>query len=223
MIKSYDELPIGKYQSIIEALRQNTDDIDGHVAMLAIMYDMTMDEVYDLPLEKYQEMSKAAVFLIRPLPAARGRICKEYKLGNLVLVPTTDVKKFTAAQFIDYQQMIKEDGRLVELCSTILVPKGHTYAKGYDMADVHQAIAENLSVTDVMELSAFFLRSLKGSISRTLNYLEGLAWLTMKKEERKELHKMLKELRDLLKDGDGWRILTQSQQQRINRGMILGR
>lgn len=203
MVTSYDNLPIGKYQSILNALKKSTDDIDGHVAILSILYDMESDEVYNLPLEKYAELSSHVSFLLQPLPPVRGRICKEYRCGDMVLVPTTDVKKFTAAQFIDYQQMLKEEDKIVELCSTLLVPKGHTYADGYDIADVHKVINDYLSVMDVMELSAFFLRKLKHSIKHTMRYLEGMAWLTMRKEERKELHNLLKMVRLFIENGDG--------------------
>lgn len=203
MVTSYDNLPIGKYQSILNALKKSTDDIDGHVAILSILYDMESDEVYNLPLEKYAELSSHVSFLLQPLPPVRGRICKEYRCGDMVLVPTTDVKNFTAAQFIDYQQMLKEEDKIVELCSTLLVPKGHTYADGYDIADVHAVINDYLSVMDVMELSAFFLRKLKHSIKHTMRYLEGMAWLTMRKEERKELHNLLKMVRLFIENGDG--------------------
>ena len=159
MITSYSNLPIGKYQSILEALKNTKDDIDAHVTMLSILYDMEVEDVYNLPLQKYAELSESISFLLHPLPSVRGRICKEYKCGNMVLVPTTDVKKFTAAQFIDYQQMIKEENKVVELCSTLLVPKGHKYADGYDIAEVHSVIASHLSVMDVMDLSAFFYRN----------------------------------------------------------------
>lgn len=194
---------MGKYQRILDALKETNDDIDAHVTILSILYDMDVRDVFNLPLEKYAELSASVSFLLQPLPPVRGRICKEYRCGGMVLVPTTDIKKFTAAQYIDYQQMMKEDGKVIELCSTLLVPKGHQYADGYDIADVHQVIAEHLSVMDIMELSAFFLRKLKSLIKHTTIYLEGKAFLTMNRKERKELHKILKIVRDSLTSGDG--------------------
>lgn len=203
MITGYDNLPIGKYQSILEALSKTTDDIDAHVTILSILNDMEMEEVYNLPLEKYAELSQHVSFLLSPLPPVRGRICNSYKCGEMVLIPTTNVKKFTAAQYIDYQQMLVEKDKIVELCSTLLVPEGHTYADGYDIADVHNVIADHLSVMDVMELSAFFLRKLKTSINRTTRYLEGMSFLTLPKKERKEIHRMMKEARVFTRDGGG--------------------
>jgi hypothetical protein len=206
MITSYSNLPMGKYQRVLEALAEHTDDIDAHAAMLAILNDMTMDEVMNLPLPKYQAMSERISFLLEPLPKVKGRICKEYKFGDMVLIPTTDVKKFTAAQYIDYQQMVKEENRMVEVMSTLLVPKGHKYAQGYDIADVHRVIAEYMSVAEVMELSAFFLRKFKDLIGSMLTSLE-LDLLMSKEMDKMEMIRLSSKIRHLLKNGDGWTML----------------
>lgn len=202
MITSYSNLPMGKYQRVIEALAANKDEIDAHATMLAIINDMTTDEVMNLPLPEYQAMSERVSFLLEPLPKVKGRICKEYKFGDMVLIPTTDVKKFTAAQYIDYQQMVKEENRMVEVMSTLLIPRGHKYAQGYDIADVHKVIAEYMSVAEVMELSAFFLRKFKDSICSTLSSLE-LDLLMSKVEGKMEMIRLSSKIRRLLKNGDG--------------------
>lgn len=202
MITSYSNLPMGKYQRVIEALKQNEDAIDAHVEMLSILYDMTPEDVMNMPLEQYQELSFNCSFLMQPLPPIKGRICKEYKFGDMVLVPTTDIKKFSAAQYIDYQQMIQEDGKLIELMSCLLVPKGCKYAQGYDIADVHKVIAEYMCVSDVMEMSAFFLRKLKNSISNTLSCLELDMTLSRDKDKRRMIN-LSRIIRHSLKNGVG--------------------
>lgn len=202
MITSYSNLPMGKYQRVIEALKQNEDAIDAHVEMLSILYDLTPEEVMNMPLEQYQKLSFNCSFLMQPLPPVKGRICKEYKFGDMVLVPTTDIKKFSAAQYIDYQQMIQEDGKLIELMSCLLVPKGCKYAQGYDIADVHKVIAEYMCVSDVMEMSAFFLRKLKNSISNTLSCLELDMTLSRDKDKRRMIN-LSRIIRHSLKNGVG--------------------
>lgn len=202
MITSYSNLPMGKYQRVIDALKKNEDAIDAHVEMLSILYDLTPEEVMNMPLEQYQELSFNCSFLMQPLPPVKGRICKEYKFGDMVLVPTTDIKKFSAAQYIDYQQMIQEDGKLIELMSCLLVPKGCKYAQGYDIADVHKVIAEYMCVSDVMEMSAFFLRKLKNSISNTLSCLELDMTLSRDKDKRRMIN-LSRIIRHSLKNGVG--------------------
>lgn len=202
MITSYNNLPMGKYQRVIDALKKNEDAIDAHAEMIAILNDMNVKDVMNLPLQEYQELSLHCAFLLHPLPPAKGKICKEYRFGDMVLVPTTDIKKFTAAQYIDYQQMLNEENRLVELMSCLLIPKGKKYAQDYDIADVHKAIADYMCVSDVMELSAFFLRKLKGSIINTLNYLELDMTLSREKDKR-EIISLSRQVRHSLKNGVG--------------------
>ena len=202
MITGYHNLPIGKYQRIITTMQQRKDDMDAHVAMIAILNDMTEEEAFNMPLLKYQELSERAAFMMEPLPKPSKRIMDIYALGSFKLVPTKDIAKFTTAQYIDYQQMIKEENKVVELLSCLLVPKGCTYAVGYDLAEVQQAIAENLSVMDTYNLSAFFLRKLRSSILSFLTYL-GIEALREPRKERRKILNHLRVLRSFIKNGDG--------------------
>ena len=98
-------------------------------------------------------------------------MAKSYRLGDLVLVPTQDLTKITAAQYIDFQTLSQEgEEKTVELCSVFLIPKGHKYADGYDIADVQDAIRRHLSVQDVVTLAAFFLRKYAESIVSSLTF-----------------------------------------------------
>jgi hypothetical protein len=205
MITGYHNLPIGKYQQIIARMQQLGDGVDAHVSLIAQLNDITEEEAYNMPLLKYQELSERASFMMEELPKPSKRIMDVYALGSFKLVPTKDVKKFTTAQYIDYQQMIKEDNKIVEILSCLLVPKGCTYADGYDLAEVQNAIAENLSVMEAYNLSAFFLRKLKSSINSSLISL-GMSMLTLPRKERKPMLNLLRAIRSSFKNGDGLRM-----------------
>lgn len=203
-ITGYDTLPIGRYQQIIEALQKEEDDIDAHASIIAMANGMTKEAVLSLPLEKYKAMAEDVAFLLEPLPEVKGRIRKKYDLGGMVLTPSRDIRKWTAAQFIDYQSMSKEKDRLVEMMSCILVPDGCTYAQEYDIADVQKAIAENMPVMEVAEMSAFFLRKLQNSINYSLICLGLRLRLEMTKEERKDLIAMVRQIRSSVRSGAGF-------------------
>jgi hypothetical protein len=202
-ITSYDTLPLGKYQQIISMLKREKDDIDAHAAILAIMYDMTENEIMNLPLQEYMDLSESISFLLQPLPKFKPRAKDKYVIGDLVLIPTKDIKKFTASQYIDYQVFLKEGNKMVELVSTLLVPKGCIYGNDYDLAEVYEAVAK-MSVTEVAELSAFFLQQYKRLIDRSLTYLELELILTTKRRERRSVMKIIRKLRSLIKSGDGF-------------------
>jgi hypothetical protein len=202
-ITSYDTLPLGKYQQIITMLKNEKDDIDAHAAILAIMYDKKEEDIMNLPLQEYMNLSESISFLLQPLPQFKPRAKDKYVIGDLVLIPTKNIKKFTAAQYIDYQMLIKENDKLVELVSTLLVPKGCTYGNGYDIAEVYDAV-EKMSVAEVAELSAFFLQQFRKLIDHSLTYLGMELMMTTKRKERKEMMKTIRTLRNLVKSGVGF-------------------
>lgn len=202
-ITSYDTLPLGKYQQIITMLKTEKDDITAHAAILAILYDMTENEIMNLPLQEYMDLSESISFLLQPLPKFKARAKDKYVIGDLVLIPTKDIKKFTASQYIDYQVFIKEGNKMVELVSTLLVPKGCTYGNDYDIADVYEAVGK-MSVTEVAELSAFFLQQYKRLIDHSLTCLELELMLSTKRKERRSVMKIIRSLRSLVKNGDGF-------------------
>lgn len=202
---NYSNLPIGKYQRILEMLSKKEDDIDAHASILAIIYDMNVNEVLDLPLQKYSEMSESIAFLHERIGHVKPRVKDCYKIGDLELIPTKDAKKFTASQYIDYQTFLKRENAMVELVSTLLVPKGCRYGVGYDMADVYKAVGM-LSVLDVCEMSAFFLQKFQDSISYILICLELKLRMTLPRKEKKKIMEALRQVRNSVRSGDGFRM-----------------
>lgn len=169
VIDSYARLPIGLYLDIVDVSRLDMDELDKQVRILSMLAGTTEAAILALPVPTYKEYVAAAAFLGQP--CKEGRIASSYKLGEFSLVPTTDIAKLTAAQYIDFQTLSREgESKTVELCSVFLVPKGCRYNDGYDIADVQRAIRENLTVQDVISLAAFFLTKYVASIVSSLTY-----------------------------------------------------
>lgn len=160
IIDNYADLPVGKYLDILAANAGDAEDIDKQVATIAILTDKTEDEILALPVPDYTVLARAADFL-RHEDKGEHRMAKRYTLGGLALVPCTDARKMTTAQYIDFQTLTKDgdyDRHLAEILSCFLVPEGKAYGTGYDFAEVQDAIRRHLSVTDALSLLAFFFR-----------------------------------------------------------------
>lgn len=209
IINNYADLPVGLYMDILAVDRSTLGEFDKQVRIISILSGMAEADILALPVPEYKRIAAATEFLIHP--CQEGRMAKSYRLGDLVLVPTQDLTKITAAQYIDFQTLSQEgEEKTVELCSVFLVPKGHKYADGYDIADVQDAIRRHLSVQDVVTLAAFFLRkyaelivfsltSCKRELRRTRDpKLEAKLEL-----EAKVAEKMLRQLVDSLTGGAG--------------------
>lgn len=171
MIHSYKELPIGKYMIINGICKEEAyDDITKQVKIISILADMSEDEVLHLPLPDYKTMAAATRFL-EDVDHDRHKAARRYILGDWVLLPTMDYRKMETAQFVDFQTFAPiVDTHLPELLSCLLVPEGHRYNEGYDITEVQRAIREELSVTDALSLSAFFLTRFKALLTHSLDY-----------------------------------------------------
>lgn len=195
MIKSWKELPIGKWMEIRDI--QNDDAIDGQynmtVAILSILSDIPEEELYDLKLEDFSKMTGDMKFLLNPIPNIP--VCDRYKIGGYDLVLVKDLKDLTASQFIDYQTFVKDTEKyIVELLSIFLIPKGKKYCKDYDIADVQRVIRENLSMVDASAISAFFLLSFKFLYKSMQIYLTK----TLKKMKKKMKTEEAKQIEEAL-------------------------
>lgn len=204
MIDNYNALPLGLYLKILD-IPADLPEYDYKVRVVALLAGIEEDELLDQPLTKTMKMAAAAGFLTTPIPKGDGkRLASCYKLGGLELIPTKDVRKWTTAQFVDFQTFAakKEAATLPELYSCVLVPKGCTYGNGYDIADVHKAVRDFLPVTAAMEISAFFLR-------RFLDYCSNILTSSLRSLRRvkdpktMEVKKKAQALLPLLKSGAG--------------------
>lgn len=154
MIDNYNKLTIGKYQEVLEAIRDYEDEHERNTALIAVLCDEEPDEVLNLSLSEYKARVDGLRFLLEE--PVQAPIKNRYRIGNMELDLCADLSKLTAGQYIDYQTFIKDvENNMVELLSVFLIPKGKKYGD-YDMGEVHEAIRENLSICDALGLSAFF-------------------------------------------------------------------
>ena len=109
MITDYNHLSIGKYLEIHKIAKEEMTDIDKQVAMIAILSDMSEDEVLNLPILEYKDRAQKARFLETPIDVPK-KVASSYNLNGWELIPITDIRKLTTAQYIDFQTFSKEVG-----------------------------------------------------------------------------------------------------------------
>ncbi len=198
IINNYADLPVGLYMDIIAVDRSPLGEFDKQVRIISILSGMAEADILALPIPEYKRIAAETEFLIHP--CQEGRMAKSYRLGDLVLVPTQDLTKITAAQYIDFQTLSQEgEEKTVELCSVFLIPKGHKYADGYDIADVQDAIRRHLSVQDVVTLAAFFLRKYAESIVSSLTFCKREIRRTKDPKAKAEMEAKLTEAETMLR------------------------
>lgn len=205
IIDNYRDLPYGKYEEIVRLCETEMTDVDRKVAVISVLTGKTEDEVLRLPLDTFTRYSAATRFLEAECPENLiPAVSKTYPVGGFVLVPVADMRKVTAAQYIDFQTFAEDrDHRAVEMLSCFLIPRGCDYNDGYDVLDVHRAIREEMSVATVLSLLAFFFKSWVESIKAIRTSLKREARRIRNPERRAAMLTAIAALRDSLTAGDG--------------------
>lgn len=203
IIDNYRNLPVGKYLEICDLARdENVDPLTQQVKTISILTGLTEDEVLALPIMEYKELAGKTKFLEKDYDG-KLQIAKSYGLNGMELIPVKDITKINVAQYVDFQTFSKEgDKYIVESLSTLLIPKGKKYNEGYEISDVHKAIRENLSVADVLSLSAFFLKMWVKSIKDFQIFSIKEIQKIPDKEKRDKLMKQMEEIHSKI-NGDG--------------------
>lgn len=153
MITSYKDLPIGKWQEILNI---DINDDNREVKLIQILSNKSEDDILDLKLNEFKELYNQTSFLLEE--PKKKLINDTYTLGNTEYEVVSNVDELIVSQFIDYQTFVKDvDKYLVELIGVFLVPKGKKYNTDYDIRDAHEDIRKYLSIEDAVSLSSFFL------------------------------------------------------------------
>ena len=205
IIDNYHRLPIGKYLDIVNLCDTEMDDVDRKVKIVAILTGLTDDEVLNLPITEFTECCAKAKFLDKQCPENLiPGVSRSYPIGGFVLLPVTDIRKITTAQYIDFKTFEKDkEHKFVEMLSCFLVPRGKEYNEGYDILDVHNAIREEMSVAEVLALLAFFFKSWEKLIRSTLTSSIREAMKIDPEGTRKLVMEKTKKYLDSKTSGDG--------------------
>lgn len=196
MIDNYNTLTLGLYLDIDAVLQSDAEDIDKQVRIIALLDGTTPEAVLALPLKEYSAKAAATDFLRHACPpiSAPSRVIS----GDFVLIPTKDFTNITTAQYVDFQTFSKGGtAKLPELIAVLLVPEGHKYNDGYDVAQVVRVVRD-LPLPVALGLSAFFFGQLVQSIQASLTSLESAA-KSLPTQRRVELEKKAEDLQGLLR------------------------
>lgn len=191
MIDNYNKLSIGKFMEIQDIDFTGMEEIDIQVSLIAILNDMTEDEVMDLPLNDYKDCVRKLKFLATK-PEPKTKIPKAVKLDGKEYTVIKDIKEMTAGQYIDYQNYLshKENKYLPHILSCFIIPKGEKYGDS-NLMEIIEIIKTELPIGIALNMSAFFLKKWESLTKGTLTYLGlKMKWM-MRKEKNQEVKKKM--------------------------------
>ena len=194
---NWTELSLKKYNEIKDLyLDTDLSDEDRLILQINILFGVDALKLKTNELHKYINEMK---FLGEKVP--KMKIKKEYQLGNNVYTLKKELKDVTVAQWIDWQNFLKDGGgdtdNYANLLSIFFFPKGETeYGDGYDIEQVRSDINNHLSIAEAMSISSFFLTYRKALSIRFLLYtrkqtLKAPLTKEQKKKVKKEFRKLI--------------------------------
>lgn len=207
IIDNYRDLMVGDYQDILAISKdESLEEIDRQVKIMSILTKTDEQTLLDLPIYDYKCLAARMAFLEGILPG-ESRLAKSYKIGKFDLVPVTDMRKVSTAQYIDFQSFHQAgfENHFVEILSCLLVPKGKKYTQDYDVIEVQDAIRNNLNVFDAVSLYGFFIISCRESMRGILTFSLQEAKKIKNKETREKMIRQIQDQMSLLQtNGDGY-------------------
>lgn len=210
---TYYDLTIDKYLQIKDAIMESdADELQLQVSILGILNECSEDELLDLPLNVYQKKVSEIGFLsepIKPTPNCPKTITIDGEVYDVV----RDVKKFTAGEYIDYQNLLKSEdfySVIPNVLACFIIPKGKSYGRDYDIMEVAEKIKNNVSIGLAMDVCFFFQKKSIDLINSMLGSLALMTRMQIMKTRDKETKKKMKEaltkikqLTDSFNDGLG--------------------
>lgn len=209
---TYKDINVRKFMKLQEVLEDNDyDELHLQSCLIAIIEDMTEDEVLQLKLNEYSRKAQELNFLTAQ-PNIPNRCPDKLVLGGEKYVLVKDVRKLSAGQFIDFETLMGEKNRdkyLPNILACFVIPEGKEYGD-YDVMEVADKIADYMSAEEALMICNFFQKQSLVFTKLTLRYLERRLKKEMRKEKNPETKEKLKEAitnlnqyKGLFKDGIG--------------------
>ena len=193
---NWTELSLKKYNEIKDLyLDPDLSDEDRLLYQIRILFDVDPLKLKTNELRNYIDKMK---FLGEKVP--KVKLKSTYKLGENVYVLKKDLRNLTVAQWLDFQNFLKDGGgdtdNYANLLSVFFFPKGEDeYGDGYDIEQVRQDINNHLSIAEAMSISSFFLLWRKISLRLFLLYTKKQILKTpLTKEQKKKVKKEFRKL-----------------------------
>lgn len=187
---NWSNITLKKYLQIQDIL--SVEDDYTLFNLIDVIYDVDSQSLPISEVKKYD-----ISFMGNKIPKAKLK--DKYTLNGTTYKSNLDLTKVTAAQFIDYQNYIKEQPLCYEkLLSVFFIPKGcEKYNTGYDISKVQQDVLE-LPIDVVHTISFFFSNQLHLFLMLFPFYLiQQVEKMEMPTEKKQMLIKSIKEMDSL--------------------------
>jgi len=198
---SWNQITIADYKKISNIQSRELDsDMEKTIAILAILCDVSEDDLYSMNINDLQNLMMQMDWLSKPYTFNKNWNFKHIVIDGVKYDVEVDINKFTVAQYMDFQ--IYWDKRndvnyMGKLLTTFIKPKGCKYNEGYDIEELASKLENTLNINDWNSICFFFLKSLMYSLKGFLLYSE-YKLKKMKTPQAEEALKQMMQINSIL-------------------------
>ena len=174
MKKSWRDVTIYEYFNLVDRLSdEGLTEYEREVILVSFVMGVTEDKVWDMTIGEFKANQLNTAFM-KEFNVARDCNFKTINIDGEKYDVCTDLHNFTVAQYIDFQTFYaqrKDNANiLASLLACFIIPRGHSYAEGYDVNDLKLKIINGLDILTAEELLFFFLKRYLLLMRATANY-----------------------------------------------------
>lgn len=178
-MKNWSDITLQQYYQIKELL--TNEDEYTVLNILDVLYGI---DSASLPLSALSKYNNALDFLKDEIPTRD--IQKKYNINGHVYESNCELTNVSTAQFIDYQNYLKEP-KYEKLLSVFFIPENHQYNDGYSIKEVQDDIL-HMSMVDVQSIAFFIKKQLSLLLSLFQFYLtQSIQKMHLTKDQKQKL------------------------------------
>ena len=191
----WTKVSLKQYNNVKEIyLNPDFSDEDRIILLIKILFGVDTLKLKPSELNKYINDLK---FLNTTPP--KMKLKDKYKLGENWYILRRNLKDFTVAQWIDFQNFLKngsDTDNFANLLSVFFLPEEETeYGENYNVEEVRQDINNFLSIADANSIAGFFLTYQKALLIRSLLYTRKKTLKTsITREQKRKVKKQFRKL-----------------------------
>ena len=180
-MKTWSDITLQQYYQIKELL--TNEDEYTVLNILDVLYGI---DSASLPISALSKYNNALDFLKDEIPVVN--IKKKYNINGHTYDSNLELTKVSTAQFIDYQNYLKEkEPRYEKLISVLFIPEGHQYNDGYNIQEVQDDIL-HMSMVDVQSIAFFIKKQFQLLLSLFQFYLtQSIQQMNLTKDQKQKL------------------------------------
>ena len=148
MIDNYKDLTLEKFEQLSN-IDIEMDDMEKMATTIAILSDQTVDEVLNMPINKFNDCAKSALFL-KESPKTTNKLPDKIIINGKKYRILKDAKDMTAGQYIDFKSYAKKideiSKNLALILTTVIIPEGKKYGDGYDTVELAEEFKKYINV-----------------------------------------------------------------------------